>query len=152
MNRWFARLAELRTDVQFVQNVQNPPCDIVLDNLDKLDTASGSVKLWNTNLPALARPAVRDAGHPMLLLQRWGASPREAPELVARLIAVAGPHRVGSLDELLTHMDRHWRQSGARKIEWLQEQADRMAALPLYWPRFRLARRTKRSDWHRPSY
>jgi hypothetical protein len=43
MNRWHARLVELRGGVQNVQNVQKSVCEPVLDNLNNLNRESGSM-------------------------------------------------------------------------------------------------------------
>lgn len=69
----------------------------------------------------------------MFMLQRWGASQEQGRALVSRLVAVAG-HRLPHLDELFDRMDIRVRWDGKRRIAWLQEQAERMAADPVYWP------------------
>jgi hypothetical protein len=72
-------------------------------------------------------------GHLMSLLQKWGSSPEQARELITRLIVVAG-HRLEHLDELFDRMERRDTWDPGRKLKWIGEQADKMAANPMYWP------------------
>jgi hypothetical protein len=84
---------------------------------------------------SLADPGSRQVS----LLERWGASPEHARNLMKLLAAVAGPHRLAHLDELYAKMEsRRW--DGRRRIEWLRQQAESMAGNPLYWPEARVPR------------
>jgi hypothetical protein len=94
---------------------------------------------------AAALEATRDeapAGRQMLQLQRWGATAAHAKELVHRLIKAAGPHRLAHLQELFDHMEERRRWEKGRKISWIEQQAEQIAAQPLYWP----AKRPPRQD------
>ena len=73
------------------------------------------------------------AGRQMFDLQRWGASQEHGRDLVARLVAVAGP-RLPHLDQLFERMRLRVRWDGKRRIAWIAEQAERMASDPVYWP------------------
>jgi hypothetical protein len=85
-----------------------------------------------------AAPAPPVGGRWKMPIQLWGID--QSRDLVESLKEAAGPNRVTGLDELFAHMDAQWRWSGSRKIEWLQQQRDRMKAHPLYWPRLRAPR------------
>jgi hypothetical protein len=77
------------------------------------------------------------AGRQMFLLQKWGASPAQARDLVTRLIAAAGPERLAHVDEMFTMVERWPGTAGRGKIAWLRLQIDKMTK----WPTYRAQRR-----------
>ena len=91
-------------------------------------------------VPRRATPAGRSTpaerppagGRWLMLVQLWQAE--KARDLVDRLIAAAGPHRMGGLDLLFEKMRTRCSWSGTRKIEWLEELCENFAANPYYWP------------------
>jgi hypothetical protein len=61
-------------------------------------------------------------------------SAKEAREIVNRLIEVGGSRWRSYLDQLFVHMEHRIHWNGRRKIKWLREVIDRLAAKPLDWP------------------
>src|SRR5262249_36638049 len=85
------------------------------------------------------------AGPETLALQRWGASPEAARDVVSRLVEIAGS-RLPNLDRLFDHMEQRRRWDGKRKVKWLCEQAEKMASDPVYWPASKKSRPTTGTD------
>src|SRR6266404_1571162 len=78
--------------------------------------------------PCIAPPA---GGRWKMLVQLWTIE--KARDLVDRLIAAAGPHRMGGLDQIFEKL-RTSSRTGTRKIEYLERLCEKFAGNPYYWP------------------
>ncbi len=74
----------------------------------------------------------------MFQLQKWGASPAEARELLASLVKAAGTDRHSEIERMFGMMAKRRGLGGGRpKLEWLRKQVTKMREHPDYRPHFR---------------
>jgi hypothetical protein len=97
----------------------------IIDDRDGVAPSSSSVIEPPMDAPPPPPPPQTDAAAPagrqMFLLQKWGASPAQARDLVMKLIAAAGPERHSHLDEMFAMVERWPGQSGPAKIAWTHD-------------------------------
>jgi hypothetical protein len=144
-SRWHRRAAELRAlglPGQNGQIGQNSAIGGVLSDLSVLsgrsyrdfDAPPRGTKATTAQpspAPVISEPPP-PGGRWKMLVQLWNIE--KARDLVDRLIAAAGPHRMAGLDQQFEKMRTRCSWSGARKIEWLEELCENLAANPYYWP------------------
>jgi len=82
--------------------------------------------------PPASPTAPPSGGRWLMLVQLWNAE--KGRDLVSGLIAAAGPNRAGGLDQVFEKLRTRCSWNSARKIEYLEELREKLAANPLYWP------------------
>jgi hypothetical protein len=95
---------------------------------DAAQGVTGGVTGPVTAAPRAPPPA---GGRWKMLVQLWTIE--KARDLVDRLIAAAGPHRMGGLDQIFEKL-RTSSRTGTRKIEYLERLCEKFAGNPYYWP------------------
>jgi hypothetical protein len=121
--------------------IASPPKVPKVPKAPKVDASDGTPIPTLGALGTLGGPLARSSASPeppppggrwKMLVQLWNIE--KARDLVDRLIAAAGPHRMAGLDQQFEKMRTRCSWSGARKIEWLEELCENLAANPYYWP------------------
>jgi hypothetical protein len=85
-------------------------------------------------------------GRQMFLLQKWGASPGDAFDLINQLQSAAGSQRAVHIDQLFNRMENCREWDGGRRVAWLEHQARKMASNPVFWPPARARRAITGTD------
>src|SRR5712672_1286158 len=135
--------------------IASPPKVPRAPKAPKVDASDGTPIPTLGALGTLGGPLARSSASPeppppggrwKMLVQLWNIE--KARDLVDRLIAAAGPHRMAGLDQQFEKMRTRFKWSGARKIEWLEELCENFAANPYYWPADRPDRTTAGCERH----
>jgi hypothetical protein len=142
--RWHRRLAELRgaaqkgtavsprkDAVQIVQIVQHPATKGGFEQFEQFEHGIASPRPAPAVSPGTVPAAPPAGGRWKMLVQLWTIE--KARDLVDRLIAAAGPHRMGGLDQIFEKL-RTSSRTGTRKIEYLERLCEKFAGNPYYWP------------------